>query len=228
MKYEYFLFNLIVALGPIAASFEKRVHFVSKWRIAFFAITLAAIPYIIWDILVTGRHWNFNPAFISGISPFGLPIEEILFFFTVPFASLFIWEVISSYFPKQDVASNGSVGIFRGLLLAGIILYSQGQKEYTAFALGALAIVGILDDFLQMQLFSQKRTLLYILAVTISNGIFNGYLTSRPVVIYDNIYNLGIRLGTIPVEDFFYGLSLILLATIFYELLKKKYEHSGE
>ena len=226
MHYEYFLFNLIVLLGPIAASFETRVHFVTKWRHALPAIALAALPYIVWDALVTGRHWNFNSAYILGISPFGLPIEEILFFFTIPFASLFMWEVISSYIPKQEVSSKGSVGVFRGLLLAGIILYAQGQKEYTAFALGALGIVGILDDILPAKLFPQKRTLLYVLVVTICNGVFNGYLTARPVVIYDNTYNLGIRLGTIPVEDFFYGLSLILLATIFYELLNKKYEHS--
>lgn len=228
MKYEYLLFNLIVVLGPIAASFDKRVHFANKWRHAFPAITLAAIPYIVWDALVTGRHWVFNAATISGFSPFGLPIEEIFFFFTVPFASLFMWEVISSYIPKQEVSSKGMVGVFRGLLLAGIILYSQGDKEYTAFALGALGIVGILDDILPVKLFPQKRTFLYVLAVSVCNGVFNGYLTSRPVVVYDNTYNLGIRLGTIPVEDFFYGLSLILLATIFYELLKKKYEHSGE
>ncbi len=228
MHYEYFLFNLIVLLGPIAASFEKRVHFVTKWRLAFPAIALAALPYIIWDALVTGRHWNFNPAYILGFSPFGLPIEEILFFLTIPFASLFMWEVISSYIPKQEATNKGTVGVFRGLLLAGIILYAQGQKEYTAFAFGALGIVGILDDILQVKLIPQKRTLLYILTVTVCNGIFNGYLTYRPVVIYNNTYNLGIRLGTIPVEDFCYGLSLILLATIFYELLKKKYEHSEE
>jgi hypothetical protein len=41
------------------------------------------------------------------------------------------------------------------------------------------------------------------------------------VVLYGEAYQLGWRVGTIPIEDFGYGISLIFLVTVFYEKFKK-------
>jgi lycopene cyclase domain-containing protein len=55
------------------------------------------------------------------------------------------------------------------------------------------------------------------------NGISNGHrdLRSRWVR-YNDSENLGIRIGSIPVEDVFFGLELILLNLLFYLHFLKK------
>jgi len=46
--------------------------------------------------------------------------------------------------------------------------------------------------------------------------IFNSYLTSLPIVLYNNNLTLGLKIGTIPVEDFSYLIAAVLLVpTIF-------------
>jgi lycopene cyclase domain-containing protein len=51
----------------------------------------------------------------------------------------------------------------------------------------------------------------------IMTGIFNSYLTSRPVVEYNREVMSNIRVGTIPIEDFGYGLGLVWLTAWVYE-----------
>jgi lycopene cyclase domain-containing protein len=51
--------------------------------------------------------------------------------------------------------------------------------------------------------------------------IVNGILTSKPVVVYNNLENMNIRIGTIPVEDFFYNMTLLLMNIGLYEWFKR-------
>jgi hypothetical protein len=60
MKSEYLILNAIIISGPLALSFDKRVFFIQYWREVLIGITIPAVVFIVWDALVTGRHWYFN------------------------------------------------------------------------------------------------------------------------------------------------------------------------
>ena len=220
MKYEYLLFNIIVIAGPTVFSFDRRVHYVSRWSIALLAIAIVMIPYIIWDAMVTGSHWWFNEKYTLDFRLAGLPIGEWLFFIAIPFACLFIWEILAYYLKNQVTAK---LQFLRILFLCGfpvgLFIYSTG-KEYTALVLIFLGVAALMDLFLKNDIFLQSRTYLYLAIVSGFILIFNGYLTFRPVVFYSSSYQLGFRLGAIPLEDFGYGYTLILLCTMLFEKLK--------
>jgi lycopene cyclase domain-containing protein len=50
----------------------------------------------------------------------------------------------------------------------------------------------------------------------------NGILTGNPVLIYDDAENLAIRIGTIPIEDFFYNLLYMTWMITLFEIFKAK------
>ena len=221
MKAEYLLLNLLILAGPLVMSFEKQIHFVDKWRYAFPAIIIVAIPYLFWDSLVTGSHWWFNEKYVIGYRLAKLPIEEGLFFFTVPFAALFCWEVIGFYYrhDRKIYFMRRVRYALYSLQLIGLLFFARG-KEYTGLMLIFLGAAAIIDRVLKTNLFVHARLFVYLAILIGFILIFNGYLTGRPVVFYGESYQLGIRVGTIPIEDFGYGLSLILLVTVFYEKFK--------
>jgi lycopene cyclase domain-containing protein len=51
--------------------------------------------------------------------------------------------------------------------------------------------------------------------------VVNGFLTAKPVVYYHPDSFSGIRMGTIPVEDFFYNAAMLILCMLFYVWFQK-------
>ena len=220
---------------PLIASFLKPLVFSKNWR-AFGASTLLVGAFFIaWDILFTQwRVWGFNEAKHFSVKLMGLPLEEILFFFVVPFCCLFIYENVYVYIVKSRERISTStkwslISIGVGLFLIGI---AHWGRLYTAstFLLAGGTLIGIsatrahwLPAYMAAYLFSNIPFILV-------NGILTGSFGLEEVVWYNDAENLGSRLYevaglswtqiNIPIDDFVYSFALLLLNTAIYMYVK--------
>lgn len=220
MNYEYLIFNAIVISGPAFFGSLKCCYVWDHLKALLIALVIPAIPFLLWDALVTGAHWHFNPLYVSGIKIINLPIEEILFFITVPFACLFTWEMIIRRAKEKNINMQWLRLLLYLTLPTGIYFFSIG-KQYTGLTLSFIFLANLVDQFLKTNLLFDKRFYFYLLLIVIFTLIFNGYLTWRPVVTYGVDYQLDVRIITIPVEDFCYGISLLWMNTSLYKRLLK-------
>jgi lycopene cyclase domain-containing protein len=218
--YTYFLILAASLAGPLALSFDKKVAFYKNWKYLFPAMLLPALLYIGWDIYFTARGvWSFNEDYITGIKISNLPLEEVLFFFIVPYCCIFIYECIRAYFP----AAAAVKWAFPFLLILAVLLLCTGiafyNKYYTSwtFILTALVLLLLYVYRKQLPFFNAGLFVISYAVMLIPFLVVNGFLTAIPVVLYNDAENLGIRIHTIPFEDTFYGMLLILLNVVIYE-----------
>lgn len=190
---------------------------------------IPAFLYIIWDIYFTYKGvWSFNETYITGIRLANLPVEEVLFFFIVPYCCIFIYECIRSYFPLLQSNKNADhfLKLFAGLLLiTGIIFHEKYYTSWTCI-LNAAFIILLYIFRKYFQNFDAVSFLVSYAICIIPFLIVNGFLTAIPVVIYNDHENLGIRIYTIPFEDIFYGMLLVFMNIVFYEKLKNRRSES--
>ncbi len=214
-KYLYLSINLLSVAVPFLFSFYPKANFSKKWRYVLPAIAISGLFFIIWDIVFTRLGvWGFNPKYLTGIHVLWLPLEEVLFFFCIPYACIFTYFALNHLiekdhlFPHQELIT--SVLIFLLLILGGYFmsnLYTGVTFMTTALFL-ALIMLKLRTRFMGRFYLAFGVILLPFLIV---NGILTGSFIDEPVVWYNNEENLGIRLGTIPVEDVIYGMLMLLI-----------------
>lgn len=228
MKSEYLLFNIFI-IGSVLLStllfrrFTKYVQLIP----AFIAIGMSAFVFIIVDQIVTNTWWYFNPLYILGVYIGSLPIEEMLFFLTVPFACLHLWVNLK----RIKIRSLSIIATYSLVLLLWLIvlvlLVIYHELVYTRYVLLALASLPIIDLFLKTRLLSSPVFILFISGgVNIMTLLFNGYLTARPIAMYNPSMKSNIQIASIPIEDFVYGMCLIFLVICVYEYIVKSKTNS--
>jgi lycopene cyclase domain-containing protein len=209
----YLIVNILVIIIPFIFSFDKKVAFFKTWRYFFPAMIMTGTFFIIWDILFTKMGaWAFNDVHLTGINIFNLPIEEWLFFITVPYAVVFTYRVLNIWVPMKkhpEMQRTVSSALFI-LLVSGAILYHDRIYCVVTFSLSALYIL-ITEWFLKSSylLHFYRTYLISLIPFLITNGVLTGYGLDEPVVWYNDTMNSGIRILTIPLVDTAYGFLLI-------------------
>ena len=224
MKWTYFLVDFFTILIPFVFSFHPRIQFHRYFKPYFIANLASASIFVAWDILFTKAGvWGFNEKYISGIRLYNLPIEEILFFFCIPFACLFTYHCFSIFF-RVRWSKNWTDYIVLSLTFFLLITGAMNAgRAYTAMTFLSIGLILLLFMFVfRVDWLDRMLTtyLVLLLPFFIVNGILTGTGLKEPIVWYDNEENMAIRILTIPVEDVVYGFELIAITIFGFERLK--------
>jgi len=228
----YLTLLILSIIFPLVLSFDKKVAFYRHWPALFPSLMVTGALFIIFDIYFARQGiWGFNPRYHSGIVIADLPLEEWLFFIVIPYASIFIHYVIIAYFPEAFFSDKTTIIITLVLISAltlGIIL--NLQKAYTLVYFSAMIIVLTVTLFANTDLLKKFYVsfLVILIPFTIINGILTGSFIADEVVWYNSSEITGIRIFTIPVEDFTYGFSLILINLLLMNYFRNLFNKNPE
>ncbi|RYY37893.1 MAG: lycopene cyclase domain-containing protein [Sphingobacteriaceae bacterium] len=222
MKYTYLLINFLTVFFPVVLSFDKRVQFYKSWRFIWPGMAITGLVFLFWDVLFTVKGiWSFNSEYIIGIAFFQLPLEEILFFLTVPFACIFIYACLNYYVKWTIDARLTRIMSNLLLILSLFILILYYDRLYATITFALLFVIILYLQFIVNAEWLGRFYMAYIVSL-IPFYIVNGILTSLPVVMYDDMQNLRFRVGTIPFEDHFYSMALLVMNIAFFEYFKRR------
>jgi len=221
----YLIIELCALAVPLILSFDKKVAYYKHWKYLFPAMLISAVFFIATDIWFTDLGvWGFNPRYHSSLLLGGLPVEEILFFFIIPYCSIFIHYVFIAYFPYATLGDKATriISILIIMTLA-LITITNISRAYTAFYSIYLMLLMAVTLFTGSSVL--RRFFLSFLIILIPffavNGILTGSFIEEEVVWYNSMEIIGVRIFTVPVEDTIYAFSMILSTLLLMDIFEK-------
>ena len=221
----YLLLNIGSVSIPFLYSFEKKMRFIKHWKSVLLSLTIVASIFLIWDAIFTKNGvWGFNPDYHLNYLLFQMPIEEWMFFFCIPYSSVFIHFSLEFFKPKLLLSEKLTrfITLFLILMLIPVVILNSG-KEYTfvnySFLIFTL-VIGLRFGLQYLRRF-YIAFLIILIPFLLVNGVLTGTGLEEPVVWYNNDENLGVRLLTIPIEDIGYAFTMIFSNVFLIEKFKK-------
>ncbi|MHB1146528.1 MAG: lycopene cyclase domain-containing protein [Lutibacter sp.] len=223
----YLILNIASFIIPFAYSFEKKMHFIRLWKSVFLSILMVALFFIVWDVIFTSQGvWGFNPDYHLGVDIAGLPIEEILFFICIPYASIFTHNAFIYFFENAKLSDKLTKYLSLGLIFIAIfVLFYAFPKKYTTVTFSIFILLMGYSLLKKPPILSQFYITFLIILIPffIVNGILTGSFIENEVVWYNNDENLNIRLLTIPIEDAVYAFNMLYTTILLIEFFKTKF-----
>lgn len=228
----YTLLILFIFWGPFFISLWPKLSFWKQWRSLLAVFIFVSLPFIVWDVFMTKQGaWGFTPEYAGSVNLFSLPMGELLFFLVVPFVCLVMYEVLlyvdrkptrSFDIVNRSISGNSQQNQTRLLLvvLSIIILilaFINKSQLYTFTVWLSLVIAFLTTAILNLLIIWQKTFWLYLLVSFAGFLLLNSILTSLPIVWYSPEVISNWRFGSIPVEDFVYNASLLILSLIVWQ-----------
>ncbi|HET8838840.1 MAG TPA: lycopene cyclase domain-containing protein, partial [Flavobacteriaceae bacterium] len=214
MQYTYILINFLTVVICFIFSFHPKIKFFKHFVAFIKAAALVAIPFILWDIWFTDMGvWWFNSDYTLGISLFGLPIEEWLFFICIPFACVFTFFCLNKFFDLSWTSAFNNTLVFISIIVCAVVALLHYGNTYTLVTAIALIATLIYLHFIVNAEWIGKASLVFfilMLGFFPVNGVLTGTGLENPIVNYNPGEFLGIRMLSIPIEDAVYGYTQFL------------------
>ena len=221
LYFKVLLFSFII---PFIFSFHQKIKFYKFFKQIAASLSLIGFFFIIWDIYFTKIGvWGFDKKHHSSIMLSNLPLEEVLFFFIIPFVCVFTYFVLSEKKVLNLNINTTFLKLICILFVALAFLFFKNAYTISVLILTILILLYIIyyrPDWIGY--FFSMYLIIHVFPFLLVNGVLTGYITDLPPVWYDSNNIIGVRLGTIPVEDFLYSFILLFLNTSLFEYLRKK------
>ncbi len=225
-SFLYLCIHGFMLLPIFALSFDKRVCYYQSWKYLLPAILIVGLLFIVWDFIYTAYGvWGFSHDYTLSYRIWLLPIEEWMFFFSAPFACMFIYACLRYYFPSDLFKSADqaiTLGLAGILFIVGLLTWGKLYTSFTCLGTAILLVAHYWAIPNTYRTFFYKSQLLSFIPFTLINGVLTGSITATPVVQYNPLEMLDIRFITIPVEDFVYCFMLLLSVVTVFEYFREK------
>ncbi|MCC6817180.1 MAG: hypothetical protein IT267_12265 [Saprospiraceae bacterium] len=187
--------------------FSTRFSFIVKnWK----GILIGSVVFCLWDLSFTHLGiWGFNRNYILKMDSFSFPLEEILWFPIIGYCGLFIHELLKN---NRKVKFNQTGSIVLLVCISITLITAYYNRIYTGLSFwSVLALIGLynLNSMKEELMLFMDSFIIIILPMILTDGLLTGLFTKEPVVLYNPAEFSGIRVFSIPVEDFAFGFSFI-------------------
>lgn len=215
----YALFNLVVFAEPLIFTLVFMPWFWRQWQVVLGVFVFVALPWLWLDTISFARGWwNYNEAFIFGPRLFNLPLEEVCFFVSVPFAAMVVWALINYKVPgtvKKGRARLGLAFIAAAALIFVAVFFRERTVVEVLLLLATVSILWFSPIIYTRAFWWWNLTSLGLLL------LFQTVLAGMPVFLYNDTFASGIRVGTIPLEDFLYNFSLLNMVALAFSSFRR-------
>ena len=126
---------------------------------------------------------------------------------------MFIHDTLNTYWPIRASKINKKVFIVLLVVLNVwlVTIYSKETYYTTSVTISLFVTIILLLPLKSHDIAALFRSYVIVLVPFLFvNSVLTGFFTETPIVWYNDTNNLGIRIGTIPLEDFIYNFSLII------------------
>lgn len=222
MNYTYLLIDLGLLLVPVLLFSIRQLNFTDNSKFIILAVLINIFTFSVpTEFLTQLKVIVFNPPYLTGMTLWQLPIEELLLLFLLPLSGLAIYLFLNMRFPDQKLEKY-SLAVSHFLLgICIAMLYFGHRKFYTLFTFSILTMFLVYVEYVNKIRFMYRFYRAYLVSL-IPFYLVYGILTALPVVQYNHLETLDFNLCYIPFESHFYFMAMLLLSVYLFELFKSK------